>query len=71
MNVEDIKSFMFTYGKKMLDNHIVSSERFLMYAGSKFCASEHLSLEHGDVIIHNIVKPAEIQSQTEYDSILI
>ena len=39
-----------------------------MYAGSKFGASEQLSLEHGDVIVHNVVKLAEIESQTKYDA---
>ena len=45
VSVEEIKSFVFTYDKKMLDNYIVSSERFLMYAGAKFGACEQLSLE--------------------------
>ena len=47
VSVEEIKSFVFTYDKKMLDNYIVSLERFLMYAGAKFGACEQLSLEHG------------------------
>ena len=68
MSVEDIKSFMFTYDKKMLDNYIVSSERFLMYTGVKFGACEQLSLEHEDVIVHNAVKPTGIVDQAEYDA---
>ena len=47
VSVEDIKNLMFTFDKKMLDKYIVSSERFLMYAGSKFGPSEQLSLENG------------------------
>ena len=47
MSVEEIKSFVFTYDKKMLDNYIVSSERFLMYTGAKFGLCEQLSLDHG------------------------
>ena len=38
VSVEEIKSFVFTYDKKMLDNYIVSSQRFLMYTGAKFGA---------------------------------
>ena len=62
VSVEEIKGFVFTYDKKMLDNYIVSLERFLMYAGLKFGASEQESLEHGDVIVHNAVKLKEIKS---------
>ena len=39
-----------------------------MYAGSKFGPSEQLSLENGNVIMHNTVKPAEIESQGNYDA---
>ena len=63
VSVEDIKSFMFTYDKKMLDNYIVSSERFLMYARRKFGACEQLSLEHGELIIHNAVEPLDLADQ--------
>ena len=69
MSVEEIKSFVFTYDKKMLDNYIVSSERFLMYAGAKFGACEQLSLEHGKVIIHNAMKPQELVDQSKYDAL--
>ena len=69
VSVEDIKSFLFTYDKKMLDNYIVSSERFLMYAGAKFGACEQLSLEHGKVIVHNSVEPQELVDQAEYDAL--
>ena len=41
VSVEDIKNSMFTFDKNMLDNYIVSSERFLMYAGSMFGPSEN------------------------------
>ena len=69
VSVEDIKSFLFTYDKKLLDNHIVSSERFLMYAGAKFGACEQLSLEHGELIIHNAVKPLDLVDQSVYDAL--
>ena len=69
MSVEDIKSFMFTYDKKMLDNHIVSFERFLMYTGAKFGACEQLSLEHGELIIHNAVEPIDLEDQSAYDAL--
>ena len=59
---------MFTLDKKMLDNYIVSSERFLMYAGSKFGPSEQLLVENGDVIVHNAVKPAEIESHGNFNA---
>ena len=39
-----------------------------MYAGAKFGACEQLSLEHGDVIVHNAVKPKEIVDQAKYDA---
>ena len=55
VSVEDIRNLMFTFDKKMLDNYIVSSERFLMYAGLKFGPSEQLSLMNGNVIDHNAV----------------
>ena len=38
-----------------------------MYAGAKFGACEQLSLEHGEVIIHNAVKPQELVDQFAYD----
>ena len=69
VSVEEIKSFVFTYDKKMLDNYIVSSERFLMYAGAKFGACEQLSLEYGKVIIHNAVTQQELVDQAEYDAL--
>ena len=39
-----------------------------MYAGAKFGACEQLSLEHGNVIVHNAVKPKEIVDQAKYDA---
>ena len=56
VSVEDIKDAVFTFVKKMLDTYIVSSEKFLMYAGSKFGPSEQLSLDGGHIIVHNAVK---------------
>ena len=69
VSVEDVKSFLFTYDKKMLDNYIVSSERFLMYAGAKFGACEQLLLEHGELIIHNAVEPIDLEDQSAYDAL--
>ena len=59
---EDIQSLMFTFDKKMIDTYIVSYEKFLMYADSKFGPIEQLSLESGEVVVHNTVKPAVIES---------
>ena len=61
MSVEDIKSLMFTFDTKMLDTYIVSSEKFLMYTGSKFGPTEQLSLQGGQIVVHNAVKPAVIK----------
>ena len=68
MSVEDIKDIMFTFDKKMLDVYIVSSEKFLMYTGSKFGPSEQLSLEGGQIIVHNAVKPAVIENQKDFNA---
>ena len=59
---------MFTFDNKMLDTYIVSLEKFLMYTGSKFGPSEQLSLESGQVIVHNAVKPVVIENQNDYDA---
>ena len=40
-----------------------------MQAGAKFGACEQLSLEHGEVIIHNAVKPQELVDQAAYDAL--
>ena len=69
VSVDNIKNVLFTYDKKMLDNYIVSLERFLMYAGAKFGACEQLSLEHGELIIHNAVKPLDLVDQSAYDAL--
>ena len=60
VSVKDIKDAMFTFDKKMLDTYIVSSEKFLMYTGSKIGSSEQ-SLEGGQIVVHNSVKPAVIK----------
>ena len=63
VSVEDIKMFFFTYDKKMLDNYIVSSERFLHFPGSKFGPSKQLSLKGGRTVVHNAVQPREIETK--------
>ena len=40
-----------------------------MYAGAKFGACEQLSLEHGEFIIHNAVKPLDLVDQSVYDAL--
>ena len=68
-SVDDIKGAMFTFDKKMLDNYLVSSEKFLDFAGSKFGPSEQLSLEGGCTIVHNATKPRNIQTKSEYEAL--
>ena len=53
VSIDDIKNAMFTYDKKMHEIFIVSSEKFLQFAGSKFGPSEQLSLEGGQVLVHS------------------
>ena len=39
-----------------------------MYTGSKFGPSEKLSLVTGQIIVHNLVKPAIIADQKEFET---
>ena len=40
-----------------------------MYVGAKFGACEQLSLEHGELIIHNAVEPLDLADQSTYDAL--
>ena len=65
-SVDDIKAALFTFNKNMLDNYIVSREKFLDFSGSKYGPSEQLSLESGCTVVHNAVQPRDIQTKLEY-----
>ena len=68
VSVDDIKEAVFVYDKKMLDNYLVSKEKFLQFSGSKVGPSEQLSLEGGLTVMHNAVKPREIETKQEYEA---
>ena len=68
MSVDDIKSAMFTYDKKIHNTHVVLAEKYLQFVGSKFRPSEQLSLEAGDLVVHWTREPEDVESQLVFNS---